>query len=120
MEADLLLLNIPPHLRSDGGESYLKQMNLLLKALLQSPVSRLLFVSSTSVYLDLNRVVTEEDITFTEEQQPDHTLLKAERMFQRREDWLTTIVRFAGLVGGDRQPGRFLAGKKCAKWRCTC
>ncbi|ARS35010.1 SDR family oxidoreductase [Pontibacter actiniarum] len=111
LQAQVLVLNIPPHLRSDGGESYLRQMHLLLKKLLDSPVSRVLFVSSTSVYLDLNRVVTEEDIVFTEQQQPDNMLLQAERLFREREDWVTTTVRFGGLVGGSRQPGRFLAGK---------
>lgn len=112
LETDVLVLNIPPHLRSDGGEAYMNQMQLLLKALLSSPVSRLLFVSSTSVYQDLNRVVTEEDIVFTDELEPANTLLKAERMFQDREDWVTTVVRFAGLVGGARHPGRWLAGKQ--------
>ncbi|WP_266205617.1 SDR family oxidoreductase [Pontibacter kalidii] len=112
LDTDVLVLNIPPHLRSDGGVSYQNQMQLLLKFLLESPVSRILFVSSTSVYQDLNRVVTEEDVSFTEELEPDNMLLQAERLFQDREDWVTTIVRFGGLVGGSRQPGRWLAGKK--------
>ena len=112
LNTEILILNIPPKLRADGGESYLRQLRLLLKAMCLSPVSRVLFVSSTSVYLDLNRVITEEDIVFTEEQDPDNTLLQAEKLFQDREDWMCTVVRFAGLVGGSRQPGRFMAGKK--------
>ena len=112
LKADVLVLNIPPKLRSDGGKGYLEQLKTLLKALIDSEVSRVLFVSSTSVYQDLNRIVTEEDISFTDEQEPDHMLLQAERLFQDREDWVTTIVRFGGLVGGDRHPGKFLAGKK--------
>lgn len=112
LQADILVLNIPPHLRSDGGESYLKQMKLLLKALLGSPVNRLLFVSSTSVYPDLNRTLTEEDIIFTKETTPANPLFQAEQLFSERDEWLTTIVRFCGLVGNDRQPGRFMAGKK--------
>ena len=112
LNTDVLILNIPPKLRADGGASYLKQMRLLLKAMCLSPVSRMLFVSSTSVYPNLNRVVTEEDIVFTEEQDPENTLLLAEKLFQDREDWMCTIVRFGGLVGGNRQPGRFMAGKK--------
>ncbi|MEJ8801817.1 SDR family oxidoreductase [Pontibacter sp. H249] len=112
LAADVLLLNIPPKLRSDGGKGYLQQMHTLLKALLESDISRILFVSSTSVYQDLNRIVTEEDISFTDEKEPDNMLLQAERLFQDREDWVTTVVRFGGLVGGDRHPGRFLAGKK--------
>jgi nucleoside-diphosphate-sugar epimerase len=112
LQTEVLVLNIPPHLRSDGGESYLQQIRLLLKAVSASPVSRVLFISSTSVYPDLNRVITEEDIAFTEEQQPNHMLLQAERMFQGGEGWLTTVLRFGGLVGENRKPGRFLAGKK--------
>ena len=112
LSAGTLILNIPPHLRSDGGEHYLKQMKRLRTSLLNSSVTRLLFVSSTSVYLDLNRVVTEEDIAFTQEQAPETPLLLAEQLFSEREEWLTTIVRFAGLVGQEREPGRFMAGKK--------
>jgi nucleoside-diphosphate-sugar epimerase len=112
LDAEVLVLNIPPKLRSDAGESYLKQMQTLLKALCDSPVNRILFVSSTSVYQDLNRTVTEEDISYTKELDPKNTLLKAEEMFSDRGDWITTVVRFGGLVGGTRQPGKFLAGKK--------
>lgn len=112
LQAEVLVLNIPPKLRADGGESYLQQMAVLHKALLASPVSRVLFVSSTSVYPELNRVVSEEDTSFTDELDPDNVLLKAERMFQHSENWVCTVVRFSGLAGGDRQPGRFLAGKR--------
>ena len=112
LDAEVLVLNIPPKLRSDGGESYLHQMHVLLKALLDSPVNRLLFISSTSVYQDLNRTMTEEDISFTKELEPKNMLLQAEELFLERGEWITTIVRFGGLVGGSRQPGRFLAGKK--------
>lgn len=112
LQAPILILNIPPHLRSDGGDSFLKQMRLLRKALINSPVTRLIFVSSTSVYLELNRMVTEEDIAFTLDQEPDKPLLQAEQLFAEREEWLTTIVRFGGLVGEERRPGRFMAGQK--------
>lgn len=111
LEADVLVLNIPPKLRADGGESYLAQMKLLHSTMQQSPVSRVLFVSSTSVYPELNRIVKEEDSSFTEEMTPDNTLLKVEKLFQESENWVCTVVRFGGLVGGTRQPGRFMAGK---------
>ncbi|WP_187260867.1 SDR family oxidoreductase [Pontibacter beigongshangensis] len=112
LDSKVLVLNIPPRIRSGQGDELLPKLRRLRKAMLDSPVSRVLFVSSTAVYLDLNRVVTEEDILFTEEQEPDNLLLQAEKLFQDREDWVTTIVRFGGLVGGSRQPGRFMAGKQ--------
>ncbi|MBC5773554.1 SDR family oxidoreductase [Pontibacter sp. KCTC 32443] len=111
LNVDVLVINIPPKLRADGGATYLDQLHLLLKALLHAPVKKVLFVSSTSVYKDLNRVVTEEDTELTNAKDPGYTLLQAEKLFQEREEWLTTIVRFAGLVGEDRSPGRFMAGK---------
>ncbi|MFD2244734.1 SDR family NAD(P)-dependent oxidoreductase [Pontibacter ruber] len=112
LNARVLILNIPPRLRTGDGDNYLQQLHRLLKAMCESPVSRVLFVSSTSVYLNLNRVVTEEDIAFTQEQDPHNALLQAEKMFQDREDWVCTVVRFGGLVGGSRQPGKFMAGRK--------
>jgi nucleoside-diphosphate-sugar epimerase len=112
LESDVLVLNIPPKLRSDAGSSYLEQLNLLLRAMLDSPVKKVLFASSTSVYNDLNRIVTEDDTALTKENDPGYALLRAEKLFMEREEWLTTIVRFAGLVGEDRRPGRFMAGKK--------
>lgn len=112
LETDVLLINIPPRLRSDGGSSYLSQLQRLRKAMLDSPVRKVLFTSSTSVYNDLNRIVTEEDDQLTKDTDPGYSLLQAERLFMDREEWLTTIVRFAGLVGEDRSPGRFMAGKQ--------
>lgn len=112
LNTDTLIINIPPRIRSGLGDTYLEQLQRLKKKMLSSSVSRVLLVSSTAVYLDLNRTVTEEDTLFTEEQDPQNPMLLAEKLFLEREEWLTTVVRFAGLVGGSRQAGRFLAGKK--------
>lgn len=111
LQSEILVLNIPPKLRSDGEEKYLTQLETLLKSLILSPVKRVLFVSSTSVYPDLNREVTEEDVLNSDEFITNNTLLKAEHMFQNQEEWQTTVVRFGGLVDIMRHPGRFLAGK---------
>lgn len=112
LNASVLVINFPPKIRSGLGDSFLAQLHFLLKAMRKSPINRVVFVSSTSVYPDLNRVVTEADSVFTEEQEPENVMLQGERLFQDREDWVTTIVRFGGLVGGTRKAGRFMAGKK--------
>ncbi|MFT2007646.1 SDR family oxidoreductase [Pontibacter sp. 13R65] len=112
LNTKVLVINIPPRIRAGQGDQLLPKLHVLRRAMLQSPVSRVLFISSTAVYPDLNRIVTEEDILHTETQEPENVLLQAEKLFQDREDWVTTIVRFGGLVGGSRQPGRFMAGKE--------
>jgi nucleoside-diphosphate-sugar epimerase len=38
--------------------------------------------------------------------------LKAEQLLQQQDLLKTTIIRFGGLVGPGRHPGRFFAGKK--------
>jgi nucleoside-diphosphate-sugar epimerase len=111
LQSVVLILNIPPKLRTDGGAAYLEQIRVLLKALSSSPVEKIIFVSSTSVVPDLNRLVNEDDVPPVSEDAPGDPLLYSEHLIQRGGDWQTTIVRFGGLVGGKRHPGRFLAGK---------
>jgi nucleoside-diphosphate-sugar epimerase len=64
----------------------------------------LIFVSSTSVYADTNDDVYEGD------ESPDSYLVQAEHLV-REEPFNTTVIRFGGLFGPNRHPGRFLAGK---------
>ena len=69
-------------------------------------VKRVIFISSTSIYQDLTRIVIEEDAD------PSTYLYLAERFLMSNQTFKTTVLRFGGLVGGDRHPGRFLAGKQ--------
>jgi nucleoside-diphosphate-sugar epimerase len=62
------------------------------------------------VYPDLNREVKEEDAG-SPVRESGEALLQAEKIWKEDTKVTTTIVRFAGLFGGDRNPGRFLAGK---------
>ena len=75
----------------------------LALAIASSPVQKVLMVSSTSVYLNLNRQVSEDEAA----ENPDSTLWQIEQLLQTHEGFTTTIVRFSGLIGGRRHPGRF-------------
>lgn len=117
-EADLLFLNVPPPQGHDNLRSYhLQQIKAVREAVDRSPISWVIFASSTGVYPALNRVVTERDAPGDPAaahgpiRETGEVLLDAERLLQEAEAFDTTIVRFAGLYGGDRQPGRFLAGR---------
>ena len=111
LKSTVLILNLPPKVRSDGGIAYLAQIKQLLQHLRRSPVEKIIFVSSTSVIPDLNRVVTEEDVPSLPVQPKANPLLWSEQLIREGGPWQTSIVRFGGLVGGSRHPGRFLAGK---------
>jgi len=72
-----------------------------------SPVQKVLFVSSTSVYPNTNGIVTETSEVI------DSALTQIESLFRSNATFQTTILRFGGLFGYDRQPGRFFpVGKK--------
>ncbi|CAA9287220.1 MAG: Protein YeeZ [uncultured Adhaeribacter sp.] len=110
LDADSLIVSLPPRLRAGQGSQYLNQINLLTQALQQAGrVQQVLFISSTSVYQDVNAVITEaHDHQALKE---DNPLRQAETLLQQSTAYKTTILRFGGLVGGNRHPGRFLAGK---------
>lgn len=111
LESEVLIINIPPSRREDVVLYHQAQMTLLLEQVLKSSVKKVLFISSTSVYPDLNQEVTElENIQPTKES--GKALLAVEKLLRSNKHLMTTIIRFAGLVGYDRMPGKFLAGKK--------
>ncbi|QMU28469.1 SDR family oxidoreductase [Adhaeribacter radiodurans] len=108
LDSDFLIISFPPRLRAGGESLYLPQMERLAKALKQSSVKQVLFISSTSVYRDVNGWVTENDLEALIKESP---LYQAEILLQSSNHYKTTVFRFGGLVGGSRHPGRFLAGK---------
>lgn len=107
--ADVLIISIPPGLRSGKGAAYLQQMQYLAAALQQTATPHILFISSTSVYPDRNQVATEEDDA--DQDTMNHVLKQAESLFAALPGKTLTTVYLAGLAGGSRHPGRFLAGK---------
>lgn len=105
-QTDVLILNFPPRLRINDEHFYLKQLSSLLSITADFPIKNLIFISSTSVYDELNREVRENDAS------PDNVLTKAERMVKKVYGEKLTILRMSGLMGYDRIPAKYFAGKK--------
>ena len=108
---DVLVVNFPPERREDIPEYYPAQIGSLVARIETSSVKRVLFASSTSVYPDTNREVSEGDRAIPTKPS-GKALLEAERLLRDSSMFETTIIRFGGLIGYDRMPGRFLAGKR--------
>jgi nucleoside-diphosphate-sugar epimerase len=109
LQSDTLIINIPPLRRDDIVEYHIEQFSSLIDALGQSPVRSVLLVSSTSVYPALNREVTEEDAV-DPESLAGQALLLVEEMLMQESGFQTTVLRFGGLIGYDRNPEKYLAG----------
>lgn len=80
----------------------------LIAQIKESSIQKVIFISSTSVYPRINKVITEEDQLVK-----NHPLVEIENLFKENNLFETTIIRFAGLFGGDRHPSNwFKNGRK--------
>lgn len=107
LESDTLVINVPPKRRPDIVDYHQRQMASLKEAVVASPVKHVVFISSTSVYPSLNRDVTEEDAC-NPESASGEALLGVEKMLLEEPSFSTTVLRFCGLMGYDRNPVKFL------------
>lgn len=95
LESELLIINITSKNKSGFAE--------LIQQIEKSPIKKVLFVSSTSIYQNLNREVTEDE----QAENHDSELWQIEQLFQTNKNFETTILRFSGLIDERRHPGRF-------------
>ncbi|MDI1317679.1 SDR family oxidoreductase [Flavobacterium sp.] len=112
--SEILIIDIPPKLRNEGSENFVQKIQNLIPFIEKSAVEKVIFISSTSVYGDSavsNFIVTEETkpnpITESGKQ-----LVATEILLQKNPNFKTTVLRFGGLIGEDRDPTRVLVGKK--------
>lgn len=108
--SEVLLIDIPPKLRSDSSENFVGKIQNLIPFIEKSSVKKVVFVSSTSVYSDDNSIVT-EDTKPQPETESGKQLLQVEQILQNNTNFQTVILRFGGLIGDDRHPIKFLAGR---------
>lgn len=109
--SEILIIDIPPKLRGVSSENFVKKIQNLIPFIEKVKIEKVIFISSTSVYADDNALVTE-----TTKPNPDtesgKQLLATEILLQSNVNFKTTVVRFGGLIGEDRHPIHFLAGRK--------
>lgn len=109
--SQILIVNIPPRLRGSLTENFVAKMKNILPFIEKSTVTKVLFVSSTSVYGEDNLTVTEAT-PLNPDSEGGRQLAIVERLLQKNTTFKTTILRFGGLIGEDRNPVRFLSGRE--------
>ncbi|UJF20379.1 SDR family oxidoreductase [Shewanella sp. OMA3-2] len=106
LDSDMLVVNIPPGLRR-GETDYMANLNALKSVIGDKQYQRVIFISTSGVYPNEDNMMTEQDAA--SHNSVSDVLLQAESLFSCMSN--ACIVRFSGLVGPKRHPGRFLAGK---------
>lgn len=107
----ILIIDVPPKLRGSEKENFVSKINNIIPFIEKSAVENVLFISSTSVYGEDNSIVTEETELNPDTESGKH-LVQVEQLLQSNPNFKTTILRFGGLIGEDRHPIKFLAGRK--------
>ena len=109
--SEILIIDVPPKLRGSEKENFVSKIRNVIPFIEKSAVEKVLFISSTSIYNEVNAFVTEETIP-NPDTESGKQLLETEELLQSNTNFKTTILRFGGLIGEDRHPVTFLAGRE--------
>lgn len=108
---EVLIIDIPPKRRTFPDSFHPEQVKFLKGLIKQGNVKQVIYISATSVYPDVNRIVDEEE-PLSKENCPNLALYDGEKQLWKDKDYDLTVIRFGGLVGMDRLPGRYFSGKE--------
>jgi nucleoside-diphosphate-sugar epimerase len=101
--SETLIIDIPPQLRGYSNafpeKTFVKKIAILIPFIEKSTIENVLFVSSTTSFP-------------SPDTESGKQLLESEQLLQSNKNFKTTAIRFGGLIGADRQPAKFLAGKE--------
>lgn len=106
--ADVLIINVPPQRKTQSEFTY--KLKTLIPFIEKSAISKVVFVSSTSVYSDNNLEVNEKSV-LNPDSESGKDLAKSEQLLSSNKNFKTTIIRFGGLIGETRNPVKYLSGR---------
>ena len=115
-ESEILIINIPPGLRSNPDIDFVAKIRGLLKPVGKSSVKHVLFVSSTSVFEDQEDfpIINDSSVPNASKNSGEQ-LIATEGLLRENANFKTTILRFGGLFGPDRHPATMLSGRTSLK-----
>jgi len=111
LDSKILFLNIPFRRDLKDPKTYLSLIDSIVSYVEPSLVEFLVFTSSTSVYQDDSKQVT-EDSPLDLDNPRANVLNEIEQKLLNNDHFDATVIRFGGLYGGNRKIGQFLTGRK--------
>lgn len=116
----ILIIDVPPKLRGSSTDpstalrmTFVEKIKNVIPFIEKSTVENVLFISSTSVYGDTSTALSvTEETELNPDTESGRQLVQTEQLLQSNSNFKTTILRFGGLIGEDRHPIKFLAGRK--------
>ena len=115
-DSEILIIDIPPGLRkiteNTTEKTFVNKIKTLLPFVENSTIEKVIFISSTSVYSesDLIPTVTEESILHPDTESGKQ-LAEVENLLRNNSNFQTTIIRFGGLIGENRNIVKMISEK---------
>jgi len=114
--SEILIINIPPGLRRNPESNFVDKIQNIIPYIERSTVKKVLFISSTSVFADLEGfpLITSE-IVPNASSNAGRQLIATEQLLLKNQKIDSTILRFAGLFDTRRHPATMLSKRKNIK-----
>ncbi|MFL1894542.1 NAD(P)H-binding protein [Aquimarina sp. 2-A2] len=111
-DSEVLIIGIPPGLRRDPSSDFVSKILKLLPSIEASTIQHVLFISSTTVFEDKKEfpAIIAQTIP-NSDSEAGKQLVLVEKLLRNNSNFTTTILRFGGLIGGDRHPATMLSGR---------
>jgi nucleoside-diphosphate-sugar epimerase len=115
-DSDILIIDIPPGLRKitevTSEKTFVNKIKNLIPFIENSTVKKVVFISSTSVYAESAAIPTvTEKTVLNPNTESGKQLMEVENLLRNNYNFQTTIIRFGGLIGEDRNIVKMLTGK---------
>jgi nucleoside-diphosphate-sugar epimerase len=115
-DSEILIIDIPPGLRkiteTTSEKTFVNKIKTLLPFMENSTIEKVIFISSTSVYDDTAAIPTvNEKTVLNPNTESGKQLMEVENLLRNNYNFQTTIIRFGGLIGEDRNIVKMLTGK---------
>ncbi len=109
LAVDVLIISIPPKLLN-----HKKVLNNLISEIKSSTIKRVIYTSSISVYGNQTGTINEQNTLYPKSNSAIQ-IAQTEKILLTENKYTTTVLRLGGLIGNNRHPAYYLAGKKIAK-----
>jgi nucleoside-diphosphate-sugar epimerase len=107
---------VPPGLRHNPSKNHVSEMSLVIPYISRSQIKQVIYLSSISVFKDSTdfNLITNTSIPDAETNTAKQ-LGTIESLLLNNTAFKATVIRFGGLIGNQRHPGKYLAGKTALK-----
>ncbi|SMG34071.1 Nucleoside-diphosphate-sugar epimerase [Marivirga sericea] len=107
-KSEYVVINIPPKTSNKGVNHHFDGIKSIIHHI--KPPQKIIYISATSVYPKVDYPIKEEH-ELDQQSERAQALIQTEQLLLNTFHSNLTVIRFGGLLGYDRIPGKYYAGK---------